>query len=149
MGRPPETIKPTNKITDPVTEERLSLVVELILDGNTRDEIAKMCVKSWGIQRQVVNRYIDKATERVQHVFDARYETKASGLVSSLQRVYRESLQAGEYKSAIEAIKAIAAIQGMDKKVLETHNKTDITVKDAEDFKSLSTKDLLKIVNNS
>jgi predicted metallopeptidase len=108
-----------------------------------------MCVKNFSVTKVTAHGYIDKATEKVQHVFDARYESKASGLIASLQRVYREALQAGEFKSAIEAIKAIASIQGMDKKVIETNNKTDITVKDAEDFKNLSTKDLIKIVHNS
>lgn len=138
-----------NKPGDPLLQERVETIIELILDGRTRDEIVGMCVKNWKASRETVNKVLTKANEQLQHVFDARYESKASGLIASLQRVYREALDKGEYKSAIEAIKAIASIQGMDKKVVETHNKTDITVKDSEDFKNLSTKDLIKIVHNS
>ncbi len=137
-----------NKPGDPLLQERVETVIELILDGRTRDEIVAMCVSNWKASRETVNKVLTKANEQLQHVFDARYESKASGLIASLQRVYREALDKGEYKSAIEAIKAIASIQGMDKKVVETHNKTDITVKDSEDFKNLSTKDLIKIVHN-
>lgn len=149
MTKPQDLTPATTTCRTIQEKERVDFVVELILDGNTREEVSAMIMKAWGISKNHANSFIDKATVKVQHVFDQRFESKASGLISSLQRVYRDALANGEYKSAIEAIKAIASIQGMDKKVVETHNKTDITVKDAEDFKDLSTKDLIKIVHSS
>jgi predicted transcriptional regulator len=133
------------RITKEESLVRAHFVADCILDGIQREEICELLTQKWNLGKSQQMSLINKATELIHEVFDRRFEGKAPALLAGFMRIYKEALEAQDFRAANEALKNLATMQGHMVTKSEQKLKAEVTNKNG-DLQEVPTATLLELV---
>jgi hypothetical protein len=116
------------KATNAEVEQRVTVVVAMLLDGHSRSEITEYGSKKWGIDpRTIDDTYLPKARERIQADMDTRRKEYADDVLAMHFRLYAEAKHKGAYAAANRTLDMINRIMGT-----YAPTKSEVTGKDGQ-----------------
>lgn len=99
------------------TEERVSIVYTMLLDGYTRSEILK-AGKEWKVSDRTIDDYIAKAKEEILEVNKDDRAENMSIVLKNLWNLYHKSQLIAEFGDAHRILMSIAKLQGLEETVI-------------------------------
>lgn len=101
------------KSTDAQVEEKVTIIVAMLLDGRTRPEIAEYALKKWKLQPSTIDDvYLPKARERIKKEGELRLEKDMATLLEMHYRLYAKEMSDKAYTAANRTLDMINRILG-------------------------------------
>ena len=101
---------------NPIKEKRLSDIMEMIVDGYTRNEIMRFMRydSGWDFSKNQAERYLKEVLKRLRDTETVRQEQAKAGVIDRLSKLYRKGMeQPLTYKVALDAQKELDKIFGI------------------------------------
>jgi hypothetical protein len=116
------------KATQNDIEQRVAIVVAMLLDGHSRGEIISYAQKNWNITPDTTDDiYLTKARERIKSDMAEKRKTHIDDLLGMHFRLYAEAKHKGAYAAANRTLDMINRIMGT-----YAPTKSELTGKDGQ-----------------
>lgn len=133
--RPKEKKIPSPKPTNAEFEERVNVVLELLMEGRPRSYIQQYAAKEWGVSERPIDNLIAKAKDTLKEINAATRIESQELVLSNFWDLYREAKKKKDPYLALSILKEIARVKGLNEQhVLHTiDDKRDlINITDSE-----------------
>lgn len=103
------------KPTQATVDERVNEVIDCIAKRMKRSEIHKHCIEKlhWDLRPVSIDLYIRKAREAISEFTKQKRTRMLSGAYLDLNHLYKLTLAAKEYRTALEVRKELSKLQGL------------------------------------
>jgi len=98
---------------DPGTILRINEVIRYILEGYRVYEIKEKITKQYGVSFREVDRYLARARKFIIADFASTREEALAEALAMRQNLYKEALENGDKRLALEVLKDIAKLRGL------------------------------------
>jgi hypothetical protein len=99
-------------------EERVHKVILMIEEGLSRTEIHLACIAEYGVSRNTVDRYIEKAHAHFQETFKPQIQRAAEIACRRFEKIYNTAMKKNDLRSAIMAQTNLCKLEGTWKNTL-------------------------------
>lgn len=108
-----EKKKSATTSNDPGTILRINTVIQYILEGYRVYEIKELVTKQYGVSYREVDRYLARARKFIIADFASTREEALAEALAMRQNLYKEALENGDKRLALEVLKDIAKLRGL------------------------------------
>ena len=99
-----------NKSTKIEVNNLVNDIYQLLLDGNSRTQIALYAAEKWGVKMRTVDEYLSKARELQQMDAQVERPTWLLAAISRLQNYESKAAKSGQFQAANRAIELQARL---------------------------------------
>lgn len=111
--KPKSELPPPAKATDAEVEQRIQVVVAMVLDGYSRGDIIEYARKKWEIEAgSIDNLYLPRAKERIAERSKMVLESKFDMLLDMAFRLYKKAIEQGNLRVANSTLQEINKMLG-------------------------------------
>lgn len=98
---------------------RIGEVAELLIKGKTSGQIVDYCAENFQVAERQSFEYIRRAETLIKETVDKDVALVHSKAAKRFERVWRDSLERGDLRTALNANKELAALHGLYKQQVE------------------------------
>lgn len=103
-----------HKCTNKEKEERVFRVYKMLCKGESRAEICRYAVTTWGVSFNTVDRYLTEARVLLAEDFKLEREEFALEILGGLKDLRRRAIADKQYAVALGCLSRMAAITNVD-----------------------------------
>lgn len=103
----------SSKSTKAEVEQRVAMVVELLVGGASRAEIVQFAAGKWAINERQTSNYIRRATDALAKDADPKLEAEKAKAIRRFTALYRKSMAVQDYKGALAAQDKLSQLLGL------------------------------------
>jgi vacuolar-type H+-ATPase subunit I/STV1 len=107
-------IQKTNRSERIQTILRTQQVATWLLDGKPYTQVMRDAAQEWGISERGAEKYIQKAREQIEAVSASEIRAATSLSIYRLTSLYEETLQTGDHKTALDVVKTLNRMLGLN-----------------------------------
>lgn len=104
---------------------RINKVIQYILEGYRLYEIKELVTKQYGVSYREVDRYLARAKKFIIADFASTREEALAEALAMRQNLYKEALESGDKRLALEVLKDIAKLRGLYNTLEPSEQKSD------------------------
>lgn len=118
------------KSSNAVYEERVSIVMDMLLSGLKRREIIQNIIKNttWNVCDAQVDKYLKDATDEILKPLEKDREKLKSKAIARYDYLFKKTMAVKDYKTAIIANDKICEISGIKEIKVDIDNKHSINI---------------------
>jgi hypothetical protein len=102
-----------------IVEQRVNELIQMLLNGNSREDIILYCSETWNIGERQSDKYISRAKDKIEKSVRRKVEYDYSKAVRRYEDLYKLSIDKKDYKTALAINKELTNLQGLSKIQIE------------------------------
>lgn len=115
-----------NKADTQESNRRVAQISEMLLDGESYQQIIQYCSDTWNIGERQVYNYIKKARSKWDEICNKQLESNLNWHLLTRGRLYQKCIKKEDFSNARQTLNDLADIQGISR------NRIEHTGKDGE-----------------
>jgi len=98
------------KSTNAQILERVKEVINLLINGNSREDIVQYCTAQWKIKERQTDTYIKKAKKHIEEKVEKEIDYNFNLTILRMNNLYKKSIDKKDYKTALSIQKELAQL---------------------------------------
>lgn len=136
-----ENKKQVVKSTNAIMQERIDEITLQLLTGSTRAQIQQNAAEKYGLTERPIDELIARATAQIKEINAPKLMDSVEQVMGNLWFLYKQALKAGDRRLALDTLKEVAKIKGLNELTL-------IHKFDKEEYRDVSNDELERIASS-
>jgi hypothetical protein len=101
------------------SNRRVAQISEMLLDGESYQQIIQYCSDTWNIGERQVYNYIQKARSKWDEICNKQFESNLNWHLLTRGRLYQKCIKKEDFSNARQTLNDLADIQGISRNRVE------------------------------
>ena len=119
MDRQNNKLKKMPKSSQYEVIQRVKLIGEMLIEGNSRDYIVQYSSANWQLGERQTDKYLSRARETIGQSVKREISYDYAKAVRRYEQLYKLSMDKGDYRTALTVNKELTTLQGVLKSQME------------------------------